>query len=116
MDELDEILVEQLHAARKSLKTVKRHLNLMPNDPWLNSGVPIIEKKIEYLESMIQNKNLIKKRKKKQKECNSDVLTRSMIYTWYRDVFFISTYGYRIFLNSAQNYLSILTKNKKDKN
>ena len=86
----------------------------MPTDPWLQVGMIHVEKKIQFFESMIHNKELIKKKVKKKKECNPDVLTRSMAYLWYRDAYFISTYGYRVMLRAAQGYLSLLTK--KDKN
>ena len=115
-EELDHILVEQLHSTRKSLKVVKRHLRLMPTDPWLIRGVPQIERKIEFFESMIENKELIKKRKKrKKKENNTDILTRSPIYTWYRDAMIITNIGYRFFADMAQSYISLYTNRKKEK-
>jgi len=115
MDELDHILVEQLHSARKSLKTVKRHLKLMPTDPWLIRGVPQIENRIQFFESMIQNKELIKKKKKKKKDRNSDILLRSPIYTLYRDAMIVTNIGYRFFVDMAQNYISLYTSKKKEK-
>lgn len=116
MDELDDILLEQLHSAQRSLKAVKRHLKLMPTDPWLNRGVTILEKKIKFFESMIQNKELLKKkRKKKTKECNPDILTRSPIYTMYRDAMIITNISYRFFMDVAHSYISLYTNRKKEK-
>ena len=115
MKKLDDILVEQLHSSRKSLKTVKRHLKLMPTDPWLNKGVPLIENKIKFFENMIEDKKLIKKKVKKKKQCDPDILSRSPIYTWYRDVMIISNIGYSFFVDMAQNYISLYTSRKKEK-
>ena len=87
----------------------------MPNDPWLNRGVTIIERKIEFFETMIQNKELIKKKKKKKKECNPDILTRSPIYTVYRDAMIVTNIGYRFFMDVAQSYISLYIGKKKEK-
>jgi len=114
-EELDHILVEQLHSTKKSLKVLKRHQRLMPTDPWIRKGIILIENKIEFFEGMIQNKELIKKKKKKKKECNPDILTRSPIYTWYRDAMIVSNIGYRFFADMAQNYISLYISKKKEK-
>jgi len=114
-DELDYILVEQLHSTRKQLKIVKRHLRLMPTDPWLNKGLPQLEKRIQFFESMIENKELMKKRRKRKKECNADILTRNPIYTWYRDAMIVTNIGYKFFSDIAQSYISLYTNKKKEK-
>jgi len=113
--DLDHIILEQLHLARKRLKIVKRHLKLMPKDPWLNEGVIIIGKKIEFFETMIQNKELLNKKMKKKKQHDLDILSRSPIYTLYRDVMIVSNIGYRFFMDIAQNYISLYISKKKEK-
>ena len=82
----------------------------MPNDPSIKKGLNIIENKIKFFEDMIQNKELIKKKPKKKKECDPDILARSMIHTWYRNAFFVSTIGYRMMLEAAQDYISMFNK------
>ena len=67
-EELDHILAEQLHNTRKALKIIKRHQKLMPTDPNIEEGIKLIENKIKFFESMIQNKELIKKKPKKKKK------------------------------------------------
>ena len=88
----------------------------MPTDPWLKKGIIRIENRIQFFEIMIKNKELIKKKKKKKKECNPDILTRSPIYTVYRDAMIVTNIGYRFFMDMAQNYMSLYTSKKKDNN
>jgi len=115
-EELDHILVEQLNSTKKHLKSVNRHLKLMPKDPWLNKGKIVIENRIQFFESMVENKELLKKRIRKRKVNNLGILSSNRtIYTWYRDMIYMSTFGYRMFLISAQNYLSLYTNKKKEK-
>ena len=109
-EELDHILAEQLHNTRKALKVLKRHDRLMPNDPNIKKGLTYIENKIKFFEGMIQNKELIKKKPKKKKECDPDILARGMLHTWYRNAFFVSTIGYRMMLEAAQDYISMFNK------
>ena len=85
----------------------------MPTDPNIEEGIKLIENKIKFFESMIQNKELIKKKPKKKKECDPDILARGMIHTWYRNAFFVSTIGYKIMLEAAQDYMSMFIKKDK---
>ena len=88
----------------------------MPKDPWLNKGKIVIENRIQFFESMVENKELLKKRIRKRKVNNLGILSSNRtIYTWYRDMIYMSTFGYRMFLISAQNYLSLYTNKKKEK-
>ena len=86
----------------------------MPTDPNIEKGLTYIENKIKFFESMIQNKELAKKKKKKKKkECDPDILARSTIYTWYRDAFLVTTLGYRVMVQTAQDYISMFSKKDK---
>jgi len=87
----------------------------MPNDPWLKDGIIIIGKKIQFYESMIQNKELLQKKIKKKKQKDLDILSRSPIYTLYRDVMIVTNIGYRFFIDMAQSYISLYTSKKKEK-
>ena len=113
-DELDHILVEQLNSTKRQLKYVKRHLRLMPTDPWLNRGVGKIHNRMQFLENMIENKELIKKKKKKKKEKDPDILARSPIYTLYRDAMIVTNIGYKLVVDIAQSYISLYTGKKKE--
>ncbi len=113
-EELDHILVEQLHSTKRQLKITKRHLRLMPTDPWLNKGVGKIQNRIQFFENMIENKELIKKKKKKKKEKDPDILARSPIYTLYRDAMIVTNIGYKLVVDIAQSYISLYTGKKKE--
>lgn len=62
MNEIDKIVSDQLLLTRRRLKVVNKLLRLMPKDPWLLEGKQKIEKNILWLESLIENEKL-KKRK-----------------------------------------------------
>lgn len=111
-DELDHILVEQLHSTKKSLKVLKRHHKLMPDDPWIKKGLILIENKIKFFENMVENKELIRKKKKKKKEKNSDILAKNPVYEWYRTMFFTTSFAYKMFMNSISQYTSYFRKGK----
>ena len=104
MDELDGILLEQLQIARKSKKVLNRHKKILGNDPELVKGEYLINKKIEFLESMINDKTLLHKRQRKKKEKDNDILARSIYYEWYRNIFFTTTIGYRMLMDYMSNF------------
>jgi hypothetical protein len=114
MEELDQILIQQLQSSKKALKIVKRHLKLMPNDPWLNDGLIIIQRKINFFEEMINDKSLLKKKIKIKKE--KDALEKNTIYTFYRNIWLVTFVGYNIFCDSIKNYISMFKKEKNEKN
>ena len=111
-EELDLILLEQLHNVKRQKKIVKRHRKLLGNDPWLEKGDIALNKRIEYFESMISDKTLIKKKHKKKKEKDPDILARSPAYEWYRTAFYTTTFGYRLLMDSISQYMSYFKKGK----
>lgn len=112
MNELDEILLEQLHSARRRIRLIKRLKKLLKNDKGLVEGEKIVEKKIQFFESMIKDKSLLKKKIKKKKQKESDLLSRNPIYEWYRNAFLFTTVGYKIVLDSITGYMSFFKKDK----
>lgn len=104
MDELDSILLEQLQIVRKSKKVLNRHRKILGNDPEIVKGEYLVNKKIEFLESMINDKTLLHKRQRKKKEKDKDILARSIYYEWYRNIFFTTTIGYRMLMDYMSNF------------
>jgi hypothetical protein len=94
MDELDEILLEQLH------------------NPYIEKGEVYIDNRIKFFESMIQDKSLLFKKPKKKKTKQSDLLSRNPAYEWYRNAMFITNFGYKIFTDSISQYMSYFKKGK----
>ena len=114
MEELDLILLQQLVSARKRMKLVKR-MKIMSgeNDPGLNEVEKSIQSTIQFLESMIENKDLIQKKKiNKPKSETIDVLARNPVQSFYRDAFIISMYGMKIMSDSFESYMSFFKKKK----
>lgn len=112
MDELDYILLDQLHAAKRSKKVVKRIKQLNPNDPLVSIGETLIDNRIQFFESMISDKTLLQKKHRKKKQKDLDILTRNPVYEWYKTVFMVSTFGYRMFMGSVSTYMSYFKKGK----
>lgn len=112
-DDLDLILLEQLHQSRKSKKTIKRVQKLLKNDPAVNKCEEYINSRISFLESMIQNKSLLsKKQKKKKRNRDPDILARSPVYEMYRHTLYFTVFGYKMFTDSIKNYMSYFKKGK----
>lgn len=113
MNELDEILLEQLHVARRLRHKMRKARKLMGNDPTLLYCQEANEKRIVFLENMIKDKSLLhKKMKKKKKEKNPDILARSTSYEWYRNIMMVTNIGYKIMIDSFQTYMSLFRKGK----
>lgn len=113
MNELDDILLDQLHSARKLRKKMKRAKKIMMNDPIVDVFLNLNEKKIEYFEYMIEDKTLLhKKEKKKKKNRDLDILARNPVYEWYRTLLYMTVFSYKAFRNSMLDYMSLLKKGK----
>ena len=112
-DDLDLILLEQLHQSRKSKKTIKRVQKLLKNDPAVNKCEEYINSRISFLESMIQNKSLLsKKQKKKKRNRDPDILARNPAYEMYRQVLYVTVFGYKMLTDSVSQYMSYFKKGK----
>ena len=112
-DELDLILLEQLQQARRNKKTIKRVKKLLKDDPAVDKGEEYIDGRITFLESMIQNKSLLsKKQKKKKRNKDPDILARNPAYEMYRQVLYVTVFGYKMLTDSVSNYMSYFKKGK----
>ena len=112
MNELDEILLEQLHVARHIAKKMRKARRVMGPDPTLLYCQTMNEKKIQFFESMINDKTLLQKKHKRKKQKDSDILARSTSYEWYRNFMIVSNIGYKMMIDSFQAYMSYFRKDK----
>ena len=112
-DELDLILLEQLQQARRNKKTIKRVRKLLKSDPAIDKGEEYIDGRITFLESMIQDKSLLhKKQKKKKRNRDPDILARNPAYEMYRQVLYVTVFGYKMLSDSVSQYMSYFKKGK----
>lgn len=88
---------------------------LMPTEILLVVGEEMVEKRIEFYASMIEDKELLQKKHKKKKEKDKDVLARNPVYEWYRNVFYLTVFSYKTFMHSATQYMSYFKKDNNDK-
>lgn len=112
MNELDEILHEQLHVARHLAKKMRKARRVMGPDPSLITFQDGNEKRIQFFESMINDKTLLQKKHKRKKQQNPDILARSTSYEWYRNIMVMSNIGYKMMVDSFQAYMSLFRKDK----
>ena len=113
IDELDLILLEQLHQSRRNKKTIKRVRKLLKNDPAIDKGEEYIDGRIAFFETMIQNKSLLsKKQKKKKRNRDPDILARNPAYEMYRQVLYVTVFGYKMLTDSVSQYMSYFKKGK----
>jgi len=112
MNELDEILLEQLHNCMRNKQKLRRIERLTGKDPVIDKGRIYIENRIKFFESMIQDKSLLFKKVKKKKVKQSDLLSRNPFYEWYRNTMFVTNFGIKMFTDSLSQYMSYFKKDK----
>lgn len=111
-EELDDILLEQLHECKRRKKLIKRLRKVMKNEHLLYVGEEMVDKKIQFFEDMIENKSLLSKKPKKRKTTQSDLLARNPVYEWYRNTMFITTITYKMLSDYVSSYMSYFKKDK----
>lgn len=112
-DDLDHILLDQYHSAKRRLRLIRNIKKLLPKDPVVVVGEEYILKKVEFFESMISDKSLLNKKKSKvKKECVDDVLYRNPIYTWYRNAYMVTFMSYKMVYDYMQDYFPYGKKDK----
>lgn len=114
-EDLDAILAEQYHTTKRSLKTVARLRRVLINEQQLANEVEArIHLRMQFFESMIRDKSLLHKKHKKKKTKQQDLITRNPVFEWYRNVIFVSTFGYKMFMDSFTGYMSYFKKGKNE--
>lgn len=110
-DELDNILLQQLHVMKKQKKIIKRVRKLYGHDPMLDIGEVNVDNKILFLQSMIQDKSILKNKKPKiDKRPYNDILSRNPIWELYRHTIMISLFSYKTITDTVSNYFSSKSK------
>ena len=112
MNELDEILLDQYHSAKRRKKFFKRMKKVMPTERLLIIGEEMVDKRIEFFAFQINNKELLEKKHKKKKDKDSDILARNPVYEWYRQALYLTFFGYKTIINSAAEYMKFFKKDK----
>jgi hypothetical protein len=115
MEDLDQILLEQLHAAKNGHKLIKRLKKLIRKDKGLDALERQNKIRIEFFENMIENKELLRQKSKKKKKKDSDLLSRNPFYEAYRYTVLASVYGYTVMSSAMKDYWSFFRKTKDEK-
>ena len=94
MTDLDQILLDQLHSANRSLKRNRRLRRLFP-DPWIDLVIHSAEGRIKFFESMIQDKSLLKKRRRRTRK-ERDILYKHPMVLYYRNTYMMITLAFQM--------------------
>lgn len=112
-NDLDHILLDQLHSAKRRKKLYRRLRKVMRNEHLLYVGEEMADKQIQFFENMVQDKSLLRKKHKRKKMDDIDILAKNPIYDWYKTIFMATTFSYRMFTDSVTQYISYFKKGKK---
>lgn len=72
----------------------------------------MLDKKMQFLESMISDKSLLLKKHKRKKQKDLDILARNPVYEWYRQALYVTVFSYKMFSDSVSHYMSYFKKGK----
>jgi hypothetical protein len=112
MNEMDEILLDQLHSAKSCKKVIKRIKKLAPTDLKIHEVEIANHKRMMFFESMIEDKTLLQKKHKRKKQKDPDILARNPVYEWYRQSLYVTVFSYKMFMDSVSQYMSYFKKGK----
>lgn len=105
-EDLDAILAEQYHTTKRSLKTVARLRRVLINEQQLADEVETrIHLRMQFFESMIKDKRLLKKKHKRKKH-TGDILSKLDTRAVMKNVFAMYALSYRMVTYYWQSYVS----------
>lgn len=114
-EEIDQILIEQWDAAHRRRKIYERYRKLAPHEHvLLDAAEHALNLYMDYLVSMMINKELTKQKRKRKKLEAVDVLQINPVYEWWRNALFIGIFGSRIFYRSMLQYMAAYSFRKSD--
>jgi hypothetical protein len=118
MEELDQILLEQYHSAKRRLKIIKRHRILLKNDTELDRLEQSVLNTVKYLEGQIRDKRLFEKKPSKRKKTEKSIFCSNPWFEAYKGAFTVTVWSTRLFSEYTQGYINEIAKLwrvKKDK-
>lgn len=118
MEELDQILLEQYHSAKRRLKIIKRHRILLKNDTELDRLEQQVLRTVKYLEGQIRDKRLFEQKPSKRKKTEKSIFCNNPWFEAYKTAFTVTAWSTRLFSEYTQGYINEVSKywkTKKDK-
>lgn len=104
-EDLDEILAEQYHTTKQRLKLVKRLRKVFNYQSDLDLVENQIHLTMQFYESMICDKRLLKK-KIRTKPRTNDILAKNNFRNVMKSVFTVSTLSYKMMTSYWESYMS----------
>jgi hypothetical protein len=90
-----------------------RARKLIGDDPLLLEFKQRNKKRMQFFEDMIEDKSILRKKKKKIKSKHHDLLAKHPLVDWYKYSMIITMYGYNAMLGSLKNIMSFYKKDNK---
>ncbi len=115
-EELDHILMDQYHIYKKLGKKMETARKLMGDDPLLMEFQALNKKKIQFFENMIENKQFLKKKKRKTKKKSDDFLARHPLIDIYKYAWMTTIYSCSMVMRSLKGFINLYKKDTNEKN
>ncbi len=111
----DEVLLEQLIIARRIKKRMKLMSKVTGDDSDLMAFMESNDKRIIFLETMIQDKSLLKKKPKKKKKKKTKGVhfktdMKHQMYRFCRDMIYYTMFSYKISSSVIEDYFKKIRK------
>ena len=104
--DLDHVLLDQYHVSKHLGIKMKKARKLMGDDPLLLKFQESNAKRTQFFADMIEDKSLLKKKKKKIKSKHHDLLSKHPLVDWYKYTMIVTMYGYNVMMSSIKNVMS----------
>ena len=111
-EDLDQILLDQYLLCKHHHKKMNKAKKIMGDDPLLLEFQRLNEQRTNFFASFIENKSLLKTKKKMKKRKTSDLLMRHPLVETYKYFWFVTMYGYNVMLSTIKN-ISVFNKKEK---
>lgn len=109
-EDLDHILLDQYHVSKYLQRKMKRARKLIGDDPLLLQFQECNDKRMLFFESMIEDKSILHKKKRKSINRSDDLLAKHPLVEFYKYAWVSTFCSYNMAIKYVQNYLSMFTK------
>lgn len=104
-EELDDLLIEQWDAAKRSKKLFVVYRKLFPHETFVVISESQLDARIRYIESMVVDKRKLIANRKRTRYVAIDIMSVNPVYEWWRNTVFLTRLGSSIFFKFAISYM-----------
>lgn len=86
----------------------------MPHETMINASIWGLNRRLDFLESMVQNKSLLVPTKRRKRDRAPDIMCLNPWSEWYRMTLALTVIGGRMFVKNMLNYFSAFNRENGD--